>query len=252
MEFDLFTFIAQLVNFIVLVWILNKLLFKKILSVMDERQKKVNDELEHVKKLAQQAEEREKELAEASKQISKQHESKILEMTEEVTKLRQNLERELKEEIMEARNYWSRKIEQDRNFILTRLSKRMGEILLSRLQHLFRDLANEKMENQIVEKFASQLGSLTIPLEISTPLTIKSSFELDSEQKNLISGLVKKKFGDNCSTEFHLDPSSLCGVEIVLAGKSFGWHLEEYLEQLQDELDNFQKQLAVHSADERK
>jgi len=42
MELDTSTFILELVNFVVLVWLLNRFLFKPILNIMDQRQKQIN------------------------------------------------------------------------------------------------------------------------------------------------------------------------------------------------------------------
>ncbi|TSC87460.1 MAG: F-type H+-transporting ATPase subunit b [Microgenomates group bacterium Gr01-1014_7] len=52
---------AQVVNFLILLWILNKFLYKPILKILAERRKKVEDSLEH-------AEEAEKKLLEATEE----------------------------------------------------------------------------------------------------------------------------------------------------------------------------------------
>lgn len=41
-----FTLILQLINFIILMWFLNKFLFKPILKVLDERDKKIKGDIE--------------------------------------------------------------------------------------------------------------------------------------------------------------------------------------------------------------
>src|SRR5690625_1258947 len=46
MEVDWFTVIAQILNFLVLVWLLKRFLYKPVLNAIDEREKKIASELE--------------------------------------------------------------------------------------------------------------------------------------------------------------------------------------------------------------
>ena len=66
MHFDLFTFIAQLINFAVLVFLLNKFLFGRVKAAMDEREKKIADDLE---KAGIQREEAQKSAALAAEEL---------------------------------------------------------------------------------------------------------------------------------------------------------------------------------------
>ena len=45
MKINWFTVIAQVINFLVLVWLLKKFLYKPILNAIDEREKKITDKL---------------------------------------------------------------------------------------------------------------------------------------------------------------------------------------------------------------
>jgi len=46
MLFDWFTFAAQLLNFIILVWLLKRFLYRPVLKAIDDREKKFADELQ--------------------------------------------------------------------------------------------------------------------------------------------------------------------------------------------------------------
>jgi len=47
MELDTSTFILELINFIVLVWLLNRFLFKPILNIMNQRQAQINSSIDN-------------------------------------------------------------------------------------------------------------------------------------------------------------------------------------------------------------
>ena len=45
MKINWFTVIAQVINFLILVWLLKKFLYKPILNAVNDREKKISDEL---------------------------------------------------------------------------------------------------------------------------------------------------------------------------------------------------------------
>ncbi|MBI2593924.1 F0F1 ATP synthase subunit B [Candidatus Daviesbacteria bacterium] len=82
--------LAQIVNFLVLLWILNKLLYKPILKVLEERKAKIEKGLKNAeeieKRLAQTAEEEEKAILAAAKmgeKIIKQAQDMAIQLIDE-------------------------------------------------------------------------------------------------------------------------------------------------------------------------
>jgi F-type H+-transporting ATPase subunit b len=49
MKINWFTFIAQIINFLILVWLLRHFLYKPILNAVDEREKKIAGQLKDAK-----------------------------------------------------------------------------------------------------------------------------------------------------------------------------------------------------------
>ena len=56
MELDTSTFILELINFVVLVWLLNRFLFKPILTIMDQRQEQINQSFDEAAQTKEDAE----------------------------------------------------------------------------------------------------------------------------------------------------------------------------------------------------
>ncbi|MGZ8195956.1 MAG: F0F1 ATP synthase subunit delta [Methylosarcina sp.] len=57
MEFDVSTFILEIVNFLVLIWILQRLFYKPLLTMIAQRRQFIDDSLTDAKKLREEAEE---------------------------------------------------------------------------------------------------------------------------------------------------------------------------------------------------
>jgi F-type H+-transporting ATPase subunit b len=56
MEFNLFTFVLEIINFLILVWILQRLFYKPLLEVIAKRKQFIDQSLNDAKNLQQQAE----------------------------------------------------------------------------------------------------------------------------------------------------------------------------------------------------
>lgn len=57
MAFDWTTFVLEILNFLVLVWILKRFLYRPVLAVLDARQQRLKDEAAQARRLQQEAEE---------------------------------------------------------------------------------------------------------------------------------------------------------------------------------------------------
>ena len=113
MQINWFTVIAQLVNFFILVWLLKRFLYKPVLSAIEEREKRIKDQLEDAE--AKKAEalkqgndfnkkwqdfdtQRKALMAKAVEESNAERERMLEEARQEAVKLRINLEKASKEE----------------------------------------------------------------------------------------------------------------------------------------------------------
>src|SRR6478672_8833405 len=72
MEINWFTVIAQVINFLILVWLLKRFLYKPVLDAIDAREKKIVARLEDAKNRKDEAKKDQDGLAEKNKQFDAQ------------------------------------------------------------------------------------------------------------------------------------------------------------------------------------
>lgn len=84
MQFDWTTFVLEILNFLVLVWILKRFLYQPVLDALDSRQARVKDEL------AQAAQARQ-----AGAALKRDYEERLAQWAQEREQMRQQLEQEL-------------------------------------------------------------------------------------------------------------------------------------------------------------
>jgi len=88
MQFDWTTFILEIINFLVLLWILQRLIYRPILAMLDARQQSIQAKIDHAEQLRQEAE--------ALKQHYQQHLSAWQQE-------RERAQRELNDELLQLR-----------------------------------------------------------------------------------------------------------------------------------------------------
>ena len=72
MKINWFTVIAQIINFLILVWLLKKFLYKPVLDAIDAREKKIVSRLEDAKTKKEEAKKEQDEFNEKNKQFDEQ------------------------------------------------------------------------------------------------------------------------------------------------------------------------------------
>ncbi|MFD2146205.1 hypothetical protein [Mucilaginibacter antarcticus] len=91
MQINWFTVIAQIVNFLVLVWLMKKYLYKPILAAIDEREKKIAAELADAKSKMTEAKKEQDEFQQKNNDFDK-HKKKLMDQaTSDADKEREKL-----------------------------------------------------------------------------------------------------------------------------------------------------------------
>jgi F-type H+-transporting ATPase subunit b len=245
MEIDLFTFIAQLVNFIILVLLLNKFLFKRIKSAMDAREAAINQSLmlaeekrEEAYKMASQADEIRRDVAARTEEMLK-------EAREAAVETKDKLEKEALEETQAEKKTWQNDLLNIKERFLSELAQKSGELFCRLAEKAQNDLADEKLSWKITEVFISRLekadlsgsGEYQKLMEKSgKEIKVKSSFEIPIELKKDIEKIIGKKFKYRGKVLFEIVSGDLCGVLLVLDGFRISWSIQDYLENLEKEI----------------
>jgi F-type H+-transporting ATPase subunit b len=244
MEFDLFTFIAQIVNFLILVALLRIFLYKRVIRAMDEREAKIASRLQSAED-KEQAAERETETYRKRKAELEQQKDRLLDQArEEAEQRRRELIRDAKQEVDESREQWHRGLEQQKERFLTSLRKRSGEQAQRIARRALQDLAEEDLDRRIGGVFLKRIKNLPEQereelesrLSDSGSARLFSTFDLpDSFQEELVeelSGIAGGKVEVVHETASEL----IAGVELRVEDKKIGFSLDQYLDDLEQRL----------------
>jgi F-type H+-transporting ATPase subunit b len=245
MLIDWFTIIAQIFNFLILMWLLKRFLYKPILNAMNDREERITHRLREAQEAEQEAEQEARDFREKSDELESRREALLLEAKNDAEAKRKELMHEARQEVNEAQERWYRSIQQNKEAFLRDLYQRVSIQTYRVARRALTDLANEDLETHIIETFLDRLQdmkgdereSLEHALENSNgTIIIRSAFEIASDLRKDINQQIEAVAQDSYEVNYEVMPDMMSGIELKLAGKKISWNLSTYLEDLEENL----------------
>ncbi len=230
---SLFTLIAQIVNFLVIVIVLRLLLFKKIVHAIDERQKSVSEKHKEAEHHEAEANENRRKLEQKNSEFHKERERVRKDARSNADNRRKELENEARNDVERQRKNWMSELEREQNQFIREIKSSALRELLDISRRIIADLTDGNLQRQMTLKLRSIIrddNQLKEKLVGSGSITVRSSFPLQDDARNEL----RELFGevDFVHTEdFH-------GIQISADGRRLEWTIESWL----DEYENHLKQ----------
>ncbi len=240
MEIDPFTFVAQIVNFLVLVLALKFLLFDRIKSVIDTREDEINGRFNEAEKRTGEAEEEKEKYRKRNESFEEEKNELLKEEKNRFETRYDSLIEEAKEEVRRKREKWIRSINEEEESFYRELKKLVGDETISLARQVLGDLANGSLENQVIENFLEKLekGGLdeeTLRMmkdDTAGEFTVKTSFDLSDTVKNRIEQALEGLAGKSPRVEYEESDTLVCGVTLLSGDIKVSWSIDTYLETL--------------------
>ena len=254
MLIDWFTVAAQLINFLILVWLMQRFLYKPILDAIDAREQGIVKRLTDAKATAEKAMKEHDEYNRKNKAFEQEHTALLGKVAEEVKAER---ERRLKEVNDEADNQAVKRQE-----ALTNQSRKFNQILAHRIQDevfsisrkALQELADVKLESQIADVFISRLHALSgeTKNELATMLTssseaalIRSALALEPPQQQAVHQALQEIFVADTQVRFETSPDLISGIELVVNDHKVAWNIDTYLAAVEKKMGELLKAKAT-------
>jgi len=245
MLIDSFTIIAQIINFLILVYLLKRFLFNRIIKIMDDRENQIVDRLQDAEVAKEEARKELEEQRRIREELQQKWNEMLAQAKKDAQKKREELVRDAREKIDEEQKNWREAILKQRTAFLRDLRHLSCEQVCQISRKVLSDLAGEKLENQLIENFLIQLGKLTkeekddfirFINKDERKILVNSSFQLTREKESEIRKTLEEIIGDKVEINFKVSPKLICGIETRTEGKKISWNIENYLDGLEEQL----------------
>jgi F-type H+-transporting ATPase subunit b len=241
MLIDWFTVVAQALNFLILVWLMKRFLYKPILDAIDAREQRIAAELADAEAKRADAENerdlfhrRNEEFAQTRVALMAQAAGEAKAERERLFELVQKSAEALKAKRQEA-------LLTDIRNLNEAISRRTQEEAIEIARKALADLAEESLEERMVDVFLHRLHELngTEKEQLSraiaagnSPVTVRTAFDLTPEKRSKAENAIKEALGTNAQVRFEIAPRLISGIEIAANGHKVAWSVDVYLTSL--------------------
>ena len=161
MSIDGFTVLAQMVNFLVLVWLLRRFLYQPVLDALDERRRRIEGELASAARREAEAERERATLQERNAEFERGRAERLLGVQTEAEALRLRLTEEAREAVARLQERWTRRLAEERTAWRQAVADSAGRELLELSRQVLQDLADTGLEQAMVRAFLREAGGLS-------------------------------------------------------------------------------------------
>ncbi len=264
MEINWFTFFAQILNFFVLIFVLQRLLYKPIIQAMERREKTIRDRLTSAAQQQQEAEQEVERYQAMQKDLADRQTELFTQAKLEAEQTRQRLLQEVHESVETERSQWQTGLQRQQDAFLREVSHRTTQQVQATVRRVLTDLAESDLETQMARVFLHKLqnlneaeraelvttlnaainaainASINATSKDSISLTLVSTFPLPKDICEAIASVLQDYFNAIGSSKVELNcdiqSSLICGIELRGTGYKLAWSMDAYLDAITESL----------------
>jgi len=249
MQISWFTVIAQIVNFIVLVWLLKRFLYKPILKAIDEREKKIAGQIKDAEAKDALAKKEQAEFSKKNESFDKKKKELMDKAIAETNEERQKLLESARNEATELRSKLDKSLKEMQENLNRDIALKTQQEVFAIARKTLTDLASLSLEEQSANIFIKRLNDLkkeekkqfteafksgsNLPDGKQGSILVQSAFDLPAKQQTDIKSAVNEILGAKTQFQFKTAPEIISGIELTSNGYKLAWSISEYLNSLQ-------------------
>ncbi len=243
MEIDWITVSAQIVNFLILVWLLKRFLYQPVIQAMDRRDQRIQENVNQAVVREQQADEKIQDYAARASELAQQRDSLFEQAKVDAQAHKKQLIDEARHEIDAKRDNWQHQVDMEKAEFMANLQLRTGQTVQAIARKVLTDLANQELNGQIARIFLDQLQSLDLEtrdalIKSGAPLRINSAFSLEPATRSTLTRAIHTQLAETLELEYTESPELLCGIELLCGDYRLGWNLAEYMNDVENSISS--------------
>jgi F-type H+-transporting ATPase subunit b len=257
MLIDWFTVVAQVLNFLILVWLLQHFLYKPILNAIDVREKRISDQVSGA--IAKQADAQRKhdDFDGKNKAIDEQRNAILAKAIEEARTEHDRLIGEAMREADNTRIQQTAALKSDNVRLSKEITRTAADEVFNIARKTLGDLATVSLEERMAEVFTRRLREMDAKARaemgaaikaLNDPALVRSTFDQPADQKAAIQNAINEAFAADVRIRFETTADGVCGIELTAGGQKIAWTIASYLESLDGKIGELLSSQPVRAA----
>ncbi|MEN6426667.1 MAG: F0F1 ATP synthase subunit B [Phycisphaerales bacterium] len=250
MLIDWFTIVAQALNFLILVWLMKRFLYKPILHAIDDREKRIAAELADADAKKIDARKESDEFKRKNREFDEQRAALLSKATGEAQAERQRLLDEARTAAAALSSKRQRALKNEEHNVHQAISRRTLQEVFAIARKALTDLAGTSLEERMVDVFVRRMRELdgedrrrlASALKASPgPVIVRTTFDLPPEQCASTEAVIRETLGTETQVQFETAPDLVSGIELTANGQKVAWSIADYLASLEKGIDELLK-----------
>lgn len=246
MQIDWLTVAAQILNFLVLIWLLQRFLYKPITQAMARREEEINARLASADKVRDETEAEAQALRFQRQSLDDRREEILQEAHRHASTLRLQLEQDIREEIGDKRKAWHQHLDAERDILQQSLQKDVARFVFQTVRQILSKFADTDLAAQVAAAFVTKLEALdkdnrqrlvAAAHRMQGNILVESGMELPSPSRGRITRAIHDILGDKPEVEYRIDETLLIGVRLILHDQNVEWSAGRYLGRLERQVN---------------
>jgi len=243
MPIDWFTVCAQALNFLVLVWLLKRFLYKPILRAIDARETRIAQELADADAKRNEAQAERDEFQRKIAAFDQQRASCESQMKAEVESDRHRLLDEARKAADALTAQRLDALEKEAANLNQAMERRVQQEVFAIARKTLGDLASAGLEECLCAAFTRRLREMDEPAKkvlaqalasASEPALVRSAFDLPMDQRTAIQKALTETFAADIRIRYETEPDLIGGIELIANGQKVAWSLANNLASLEN------------------
>lgn len=247
MSIDWVTVLAQLANFLLLVWLLKRFLYRPILAGIDAREAEITQRMTAADAARESAHAAEQSYRQLHQELSAAEQEAVADALHATEQERERILAQARAQREQEQADWRRHLELERADFMQRLQQAGALTLLELTRKALLELADEELEAAIARQLSrrlaqpgGELGAADAARQarVSThrPLPAEAQAQLGAELQRLLPG---------AAPQFVVDAGQSPGVVIQVGGLRLAWTIASYMDEFNAALLRTQPATAI-------
>ncbi|HSQ97263.1 MAG TPA: hypothetical protein VLL98_00920 [Rickettsiales bacterium] len=230
---ELFTIIAQLVNFVILIFILNKFLYKPVLLTLEKRRNDIKKKIEETERKLSESEQLKEEYLNKLNNLMQENEDLKHKALQDIKKFKELEIQKAKDDVAARKNKFTEYLDFEEKSLIENFNEKFGKLFVSYSNMLLKNIANSDLEKEVLNKFIEKIKLLNLQKidEInslrSDTVLILSNNKLTSEQQEIIKETLQHKKIKFSNINFEVDANLILGIQMKVKSYVLSWDVRE-------------------------
>ncbi|MFC5582740.1 hypothetical protein [Rhodanobacter terrae] len=244
MLIDWFTVAAQVLNFLILVWLMKRFLYKPVLDAIDAREQRIARELADAAAKQVEASTQRDAFRQRNEAFDQQRTALLAQATREAATERQRLldqARATADALLASRQ---QKLRSEADHLNRAIRQQIRQEVFAIARKTLAELASASLEASATEEFIRRLGLLGADEHdrlgralagAGEAVRVRSAFGLPAAQRLAIQQALHQLFASDLPLHFETADEVIGGIELSVNGQRVAWSIDDYLGALEDD-----------------